>query len=563
MWLESWNKYEQQQVQVEQKETSLEQKLDFLSDATWNKRDYENFIKFLETIQDKAKKEKLINFLEDSKNNKEKNEQIMGNIFTFWFPWLDQAINDFFEVFWIKVNETEEKVNETEEKVNVRLKLYNETKEEYLNKYLKLLQQVNWTEKFINLLKLDNPTTKDLKEIHQFLKQNWQSLFKQIANSPNLTLEERKELFDTTRNFVGANFPDIHIPDFDYFTKWTWDDTITNSTKILEDVDWNLSNNTVQLDLDHIPPKYDLGRIDSKYKFTNKLDSDEVSDLTWEYLDEVKNIQDSFKFLGKVGKWYSNFKKSIQKLWQENTKDIQKWNFTNFKEGLQANLNSFRLQSIQNLWNIYKNIDIPANLKLTSADITKIWNIENPNDLQQKFENFEERYKKLQIYLQNKPKKIYDNYKNKLKQKVIEDTQDTKEKQKKILEFLHSIGFDLIPQNYTDKLINIINTSETLKSKFGFDRKIDLANWELWINKDADMQNNSIYEKKIFAQFVNKMISWNKKYPIDVNSMSHWVPIFKNKSWETILNKQAYVNKKLSLGFSSIWENLNKNEKEK
>jgi len=40
MWAEIWNKYEQQQIQVEQRETSLEQKLDFLSNATWNKRDF-------------------------------------------------------------------------------------------------------------------------------------------------------------------------------------------------------------------------------------------------------------------------------------------------------------------------------------------------------------------------------------------------------------------------------------------------------------------------------------------------------------------------------------------
>jgi hypothetical protein len=36
---------------------------------------------------------------------------------------------------------------------------------------------------------------------------------------------------------------------------------------------------------------------------------------------------------------------------------------------------------------------------------------------------------------------------------VLKDTQETKEKQKEILEFLHQTGFDLIPQNLTNQLI--------------------------------------------------------------------------------------------------------------
>jgi predicted Zn-dependent protease with MMP-like domain len=41
------------------------------------------------------------------------------------------------------------------------------------------------------------------------------------------------------------------------------------------------------------------------------------------------------------------------------------------------------------------------------------------------------------------------------------------------MKFLSSIGFDLIPQNFTDLLIDLINLNPT---KYGFETKIDLEN---------------------------------------------------------------------------------------
>ncbi len=110
MWFESWNKYEQQQVQVEQKETSLEQKLDFLSNATWNKRDYENFIKFLETKKWIKEYNSILEWLQ----NPDYTEDILWYIEENWFPtWnkFNQFVKDFFDI-----DIQEEKKEEVEEK---------------------------------------------------------------------------------------------------------------------------------------------------------------------------------------------------------------------------------------------------------------------------------------------------------------------------------------------------------------------------------------------------------------------------------------------------------------
>ena len=498
MWLESWNKYEQQQVNIEQKEASLEKKLDFLSNVTWEKKDYKNFIKFLETIQDTQKKEQLINFLEKSKNNKEQYEQIVDNISTFWFPWVEQAIDDFLKEFWIKVEETEQKVEDK----NKEFLLVKQRFERFLseNNNREKLSELSLGREFIRQIEKG-----DFLSAEEFLEQHWQDLFKQIANSPNLTLEERKQLFETTKSFVVSNFPEVKVHNFDFYI-WKWDNKEPNPVKILEDVEGNLSDNMVSVDLDHIPPKYDLRRIDSDYKFTNKLNSDEVSEFTSEYLDEIKSIQDLTKNLWKLGKGYSQFKKEIWSLWKENIKEIQKWNFSDFKEWLQAYLNKFRVQNSQNLERIYDDLGIPDNLKITSEDINELWRIENPNELQQKFQNFEEKYKKLQQYINSLPQKAYEKYKNKLEQQVLQDTKENKEKQQKILEFLHQTGFDLIPQQITDQLIN--EYRHNVYDIPGLDlnpERLDLANWMFW---EEPTEEGGTKWKQNLVKFLNKLIYW-------------------------------------------------------
>ncbi len=160
------------------------------------------------------------------------------------------------------------------------------------------------------------------------------------------------------------------------------------------------------------------------------------------------------------------------------------------------------------------------------------------------------------IKLQQKLTELRDNLKS-VKEKYLlvsnwelsEKIAERREKQKKILEFLSKIGFDLMPQDITDDIIHMINSSEWLKSKFWFTSNIDIANWNLWINKDMDMSKISFAEKQAFSRFVNKMITGNENYPFSLSTM--WLQFFKSesdmKAWKvaSAIDRQAYVNKRL------------------
>ena len=571
MWLETWNRYEQQQVQVEKKETSLKQKLDFLSDATWNKKDYENFIKVLENIKDKWKKEQLINFLEKSKDNTKLFNKILDTFDFDWFPWTEQAISDFFEEFWIKVKDTEQKVEDTEQKVEDTEQKVEDTEQkiEDKNNELNLLRQR--FEKFLNKnnnrekleeLSLGKEFIKNIEkwnfeEAEKFLKQNWQILFKQIANSPNLDPEEKKELFETTKSFVSSNFPDIQIHSFEYYT-WKWEDK-PNPSKILETAEGELSDNTVSVDLDHIPPKYDLWRIDSDYKFKNKLDSEQISDLTWEYLDELKNISEAEKSMDTFWKWYNSFLKWLKIVWQENIKDINSWNYEDFKSWLQANINTFKSRINQELENIYSKVDIPDDLKINSQDISDLWNINYPGELEQKVNSFNKKIKELKKYINWLRKQAYDKYKNEIKQKVLEETQEKKEKQKEVLEFLHDTWFDLIPQNITNILISDLKHNVFQINWLNLNlTRLDLENWKFW---ESVLETWWTKWKENLVKFMNKMIYWEinpQNSPLNPNNFIWvmWASI--NPTELQSIFEQQWIKSGSMWNINNMRENLRK-----
>ncbi len=553
-----WNKWIDKQKHVEQKEASLEQKLDFLK-IPWKENDYGNFIKFLETKSNTKDYNLILEKLQDWENT----DDILDYIEINWYPiWkeFNKFIKDYFDI-----DIKEEKSKENKEKKD-EIKKIKESYEKYI-KWKEWLYNKQWwlAEEFLNDLEkyknsnFNENLGKKLKK--ELISWKYKNLFQEIAFSKNLSDEEKEELYNATRDFVIGNFPDIKIPEFKLF-KWEWAENENwDPTKILEDVEWNLSDNMVSLDLDHIPPKYDLGRIDSDYKFKNKLDEEQISDLTWEYLDEVKEFQEAGKNLWVVGKWYSKFKWDIQKLWQENVKEIQSGNFSGFKEWLDAYLISLKISIRQNLEEIYnKNLDIPNELKLTKQDFNNLWNIQNPNDLKQKFENFEQKYKALQNYLIFWPKKAYKKYKNKLQQEVIEDTKETKEKQKETLDFLHKIGFDLIPQNITNELIAEIKSNVIQVKWLNINPKsLDLKKWIFW-NSWLEANSEQVFKENII-KFLNKLIYW------EINPKNSLLKIesFTSVTWATInptelqdILKKQWVKSDMYWDINKMRDNLKK-----
>ena len=115
------------------------------------------------------------------------------------------------------------------------------------------------------------------------------------------------------------------------------------------------------------------------------------------------------------------------------------------------------------------------------------------------------------------------------------------EKVRKSLQFLDSIGIDSALLPALEKMIKMINHNSALRNKLGFDRRIDLSKFDLWIDNwlgNNDDWENSIKTKEKFASIVNILLSGSRKRPIVTESMSTWTT-FTNESWEILSKDRA------------------------
>ena len=297
--------------------------------------------------------------------------------------------------------------------------------------------------------------------------------------------------------------------------------TTISADKVIEWIEkdsWGL----VDVELGERPPVSRLRLLGSDYGFDKEIDKKALAEITGDSKEELNEIK-KFGF------------------------DVLKDFRQNFAK------ETFDFAKMQDMYDYF---EIENNDQIQLNDLEDFRNAETREEKLNIFKNKkEEKLKKIENIIKEKQTWILKKYESEIKELLIREKTRKKE-QLETLEFLHNIWFDLIKQADSDKIINMINSSEALKSKFWFDKKIDLANWDLWINLDSDFKNNSIEEERVFARFVNKMISWNENHPIEISSMSHWVPVFKSELWEEILDKKAYVNRKLQYGYASILENL-------
>ena len=115
------------------------------------------------------------------------------------------------------------------------------------------------------------------------------------------------------------------------------------------------------------------------------------------------------------------------------------------------------------------------------------------------------------------------------------------EKARKSLHFLDSLGIDPSLQPALQDMIKVINRNSGLRNKLGFDRRIDLSNFDLWIDNwlgNNKQWENSIKTKEKFASIVNILLSGSRKRPIVTESMSTWTT-FTNESWEILSKDRA------------------------
>ncbi len=126
----------------------------------------------------------------------------------------------------------------------------------------------------------------------------------------------------------------------------------------------------------------------------------------------------------------------------------------------------------------------------------------------------------------NRIKELQKTYK-KLKDEYISLSDDTeseewKAEKRKILEFLHNSCFDVIPQEFTDKLINEIKLNSLVVSWLKLDpNRIDIANGNFG---EAESEDNPTKWQENLIDFLNKMIYWeiNPKESIIKKSSLIW-----------------------------------------
>lgn len=163
-------------------------------------------------------------------------------------------------------------------------------------------------------------------------------------------------------------------------------------------------------------------------------------------------------------------------------------------------------------------------------ELKQIWELEKEfQDLslkENKTENEKKRFKELEGIVERNKDKIKELIKiaEELRKALLNIDFDSKEKQRlsekqqkqeKTLSFLHSTWFDIIPQTFTDKVIEEVNFA-----KKGI---IDLW-WEKRLQENINIKEGKFWnsvlenEEEIFIRFFNKMVSGNPTEPLSIES---------------------------------------------
>ena len=541
-WSESiWQNIEQQE--------SLVKKLGYLKVDWLSEENFNQFIKSLENKKWSEYYNQIIDSLTDINNNDDVKEILLSYIKEEWYP-LNKALNILIQDFGFEIKEDkeeiEEEIKEDKEEIKEDKEEIKEDKEEIKEKlelFLKenkgLLKSSEIGAMFVAVL--ENWT---LKQASDFFNDNWEELLVVLAHT-------NSKLFEETRKFAVESLWIKGLKKIEHYQwierskseDWKSQKFLWASVKTLEKESVE-GKAVAELDLNHVPPKYSLSALDSDYKMETKLDSKDISEATDSYLeaewisnDWMQNLDwFSDQFWNMVDKIKSIRVESSWAEWQEES-----------RMKLKSIVNSFKITLLGYLTNIYDNIsDIPEWIKITEQDISSIWN--NPADFMVNISNVSNKLNLLKEFISNIPVWAYKKYEDKLKE-VVENDVKNKDVQIKTLNFLKSIGFDWIDKTITDWIIDLLNSNNWLRKQYWFTWEIDLMKWNLWTNKDWDLNKITFEEKKIFIEFVNLMISWEKDIP---NHLTSWweIQFFENKqdmeSWNVSwVNRKSFINWKL------------------
>ncbi len=251
--------------------------------------------------------------------------------------------------------------------------------------------------------------------------------------------------------------------------------------------------------------------------------------LNWLKLKTKITAPHTMKLRAEFSKKQKEYEKTVWKL-KENIENLDS-EITDLKDDITEKKS--RIEQI-------KNSDVSPEDKQRFIESIKEIILKNQQLIETKIKLINEN--KSAIEMENaKFKKVKDIFEENMYE-LIEAARDEllewDEKVRKSLQFLDSIGIDSALLPALEKMIKMINHNSALRNKLGFDRRIDLSKFDLWIDNwlgNNDEWENSIKTKEKFASIVNILLSGSKKRPIVTESMSTWTT-FTNASWE-ILNK--------------------------
>jgi len=447
---------------------------------------------------------------------------------------------------------------------------------EYMNKY--------WDDDFIKKHKYY--FNKKIKEewVKESTKENKGVLIKQEKHlNKLLSISYISEKFPELSKALELN---LEIQKLDNLDK------ITNKKNLLKDKISEISQERLK-ELFSILKKNvdkDIKKIEDSWIKIDSVEWQKKLKETKSYRD-YKAIYDWFSELSpslwnSIGKKFTSPKSLFDNYysWEKSNTHIENWKLKVAwidEEELKRNWDTVYSSGENWFWRIYKLSEIPPvmnsivektsySLEMELPDISKeldydrrvlsekIWTIDKSidkkkvslearkKDLARKKENWEDTaeieatIERLEIEIEwlEKDKKIsYKEFEKKLDiyKEEFENKIEQKEKtQKDTLVFLWEIGFDLIPQDITDHLIEMININPSL---YWFDTKIDLSNWELWFST-LDSRWLDINNKKRFLKSIMTSL-WNPK------------DLFKEE-W-IINNTSVVVDTDLSLYLNQNW----------
>ncbi len=203
---------------------------------------------------------------------------------------------------------------------------------------------------------------------------------------------------------------------------------------------------------------------------------------------------------------------------------------------------------------------IKLDIQITESDLYSFSNIDTPNDLRVKKENIDEKLQKIKTKVWEKEQLIEKDHNTQIKELALLDSK-TNKKQVKVLKFMNRCGFDKLPKDITNRVIQEIESGMLIIPWLDMSIKnIDLKNGHFWesgvfIDKEAWI---NIGSKINMVKFMNKLISWNVNEPMSVDAIANGVSVIDPLILQNQLLEAGVVGG-MGWSYENIVENLGKN----